>query len=226
VGVGNNWNLTLPSLMLHYYKSIWLLIGFMGLAASMLSTFSNNVAGFTSAWVQGVYQQRFVTGASDRHYTWVSRVTNALVVFLSIGAAYFALHFKSLMEYIQLILSTFNAPLFALVALAAFVPRRAAAGGRVGFLFGLSCSATAQVLALSHVIAFGSQMAANFYAASVGFVAALAATLIIGSRGVVAIEQRPSNETPVVRSRTIGASALATGIGLAALFVVFNVVFW
>jgi SSS family solute:Na+ symporter len=178
--LGNSWNLTLPSLMLHYYKSVWLILGFMGLAASMLSTFSNNVAGFTSAWVQGVYQQRLVPSAGDRHYKWVSRITNAMVVFLSIGTAYFALHFQSLMEYIQLILSTFNAPLFALVALAAIVPRKAAAGGLGGFLIGLACSAALQVLTLVHVLSFGSQMSANFYAASVGFAAALAATLILG----------------------------------------------
>jgi len=226
LGTSKSWNLTLPSLLLHYYKSIWLILGFMGLAASMLSTFSNNVAGFTSAWVQGVYQQRLVTDAGDNHYKWVSRITNALVVFLSIGTAYFALHFQSLMEYIQLILSTFNAPLFALVALAAIVPRRAAAGGRSGFLIGLACAASLQVLTLVHVLSFGSQMSANFYTASVGFVAALTATLIIGSRSTTPTIERPANETPAPHSRTLAAPALAVGIGLAGLLVVFNAIFW
>jgi SSS family solute:Na+ symporter len=226
VGFSNNWNLTLPSLMLHYYKSVWLIIGFMGLAASMLSTFSNNVAGFTSAWVQGIYQQRLMPHATDRHYTIVSRMTNAAAVFLSIGTAYFALHFHSLMEYIQLILSTFNAPLFALVALAAVLPRKAAAGGRIGFLLGLACSATLQSLALTHVIGFGSQMAANFYAASIGFSAASAITLLAGSRRAAARQEQPSAQISGGRSRSISAPAIAAGIAIAGLFVAFNVIFW
>lgn len=226
IGISNSWNLTLPSLMLHYYKSIWLVIGFMGLAASMLSTFSNNVAGFTSAWVQGVYQQRFMPHASDRHYTVVSRVTNAAAVFLAIGAAQFALHFQSLMDYIQLILSTFNAPLFALVALAALVPRKVAGGGLIGFLFGLGCSATVQVLALTHVISFGSQMAANFYAASVGFAAATAVTILAGSRGATGRLGPQFFQIPGARPRPISAPAVAAGIGIAGLFVVLNVIFW
>jgi hypothetical protein len=41
--------------MLRFYSPYWLVIGFMGLVASMISTFSNNVEGFTSAWVQEVY---------------------------------------------------------------------------------------------------------------------------------------------------------------------------
>jgi solute:Na+ symporter, SSS family len=226
VGLSNNWNLTLPSLMLHYYKSVWLIIGLMGLAASMLSTFSNNVAGFTSAWVQNVYQQRLMPRAGDRHYTWVSRFTNAAAVLLSIGAAYFALHFQSLMEYIQLILSTFNAPLFALVALAAIVPRRAAAGGQIGFLFGLACSVTVQILALVHVIIFGSQMSTNFYAASAGFAAAIAMTLLAGSRGAAAGYEQSSSQISGLRTRHVSAPAVAAGIGLAGLFVVFNAFFW
>jgi len=224
--LGKNWNPTLPALMQHYYGSIWLVVGFMGLAASLISTFSNNVAGFTSAWVQGVYQQWIRPHASDRHYTRMSRLTNAAAVLLAMGAAYFALGFQSLMEYIQLILSTFNAPLFALVALAATMPRRAAAGGRAGFLFGLACTVIHQFLALTHVLHYGSQMAANFYGAIVGFSAAFAATLWIGSLRASTKRATGLRLTSGRRSASIAWPPLLAGIGLAGLFVVFNVIFW
>jgi solute:Na+ symporter, SSS family len=221
-----HWNSTLPLLMLHYYKSFLLFFGFMGLAASLISTFSNNVAGFTSAWVQGIYQQWIRPHAVDAHYTRVSRATNAAAVLLSVGAAFCALGFQSLMEYIQLILSTFNAPLFALVALAMTAPRRAAAGGRVGFLLGLAAAIFHQALNLVHVLHYGSQMAANFYGAIIGFVVALAATLLAGS--LHGPQETLHHFQPSFEGRraSIPWPAVAAGIVLASLFVVFNVAFW
>jgi SSS family solute:Na+ symporter len=223
--LSRNWNATLPSLMLHYYTSVWLVFGMMGLAASLISTFSNNVAGFTSAWVQGIYQRSIHPGASDRHYTAVGRLTNAGVILLSIGAAYCALHFQSLMEYIQLVLATFNAPLFALVALAAITPHRAAASGRVGFLLGLGASVLHEVLVLAHVLRYGSQMSANFYGAVLGFVVALVSTLAIGwlrRPAARALQPRAAEGS----AAPIPWTAIAAAVGLASLFVYFNLIFW
>ena len=226
VSLNKHWNDTLPTLMLHCYKSKWLFFGFMGLAASLVSTFSNNVAGFTSAWVQSIYQQWINPRASDALYTRVSRITNAAAILLSIGAAYFALGFESLMEYIQLILSTFNAPLFALVALAVIKPRKLAAGGVVGFVAGLACSVAHQILVLTHVLHYGSQMTANFYGAILGFCAALLCTVVTGSLRHAAQRisalQPASGEPPL----PITWPVLTTGAALAALFVLVNVVFW
>jgi solute:Na+ symporter, SSS family len=224
--LSRNWNATLPELMFHYYSSVWLVLGMMGLAASLISTFSNNIAGFTSAWVQGIYQRKINPDASDRHYTRVSRLTNAGVVILSVGAAYFALGFQSLMEYIQLVLSTFNAPLFALVALAVLAPRKVGAGGRASFLLGLGCSVIHQVLALTHVLHYGSQMAANFYGAFLGFSVTLLSAVALG------FLRRPASGE--VRTKAASAqppvaipwTAVAAGIVLAGLFVAFNLVFW
>jgi SSS family solute:Na+ symporter len=224
--LSRNWNATLPTLMLHYYNSFWLALGFLGLTASLLSTFSNNVAGFTSAWVQGIYQQWIRPRAHDAHYSRVSRMTNAAAVFLSVGTAYFALGFHSLMEYIQLILSTFNAPLFALVALAVIMPRRAARGGAAGFLLGLACSVTHQVLALTHVLHYGSQMAANFYGAIFAFSVAMVSTVWIGSVKESAERAPRLRQGSQERAFPTTWPVVAAGIGLAGLFVVFNALFW
>ncbi|MGC9223554.1 MAG: sodium:solute symporter family transporter [Terracidiphilus sp.] len=222
-----NWNGTLPALMMHFYPPFWLVLGFMGLAASVASTFSNNVAGFTSAWVQGIYQPWLRPDASEQHYTRVSRATNAVVVLLAVGTAYFALGFQSMMEYIQWVLAIFNAPIFALVALAALAPRRAAAGGRTGLLCGLACAVAHQVLVLIHVLRYGSQMTANFYGAIFGFAATLACTLWLGSRSQAG-GSLPQSRQLSVRPRTslaISWPALAAGIVLAGLFLVFTAIF-
>lgn len=179
-GLEGHWNVTLPTLMLHYFRPEWIAIGVMGLAASLVSTFANNVSGFSSAWVQGVYQVWIRPRESDAHYLWAGRITNVLAVVAAIGAAYSARSFQSLMEYIQMILSTFNAPIFALVALAALFPRRAQGGGLVGLFAGLITAGAHQALVFAGVLHYGSRMATNFYAAIISFVVTAAATMMAG----------------------------------------------
>jgi solute:Na+ symporter, SSS family len=164
-----NWNTTLSLLMIHYFNSSWTAIGVMGLTASLVSTFANNVSGFSSAFVQGVYQASMRPYETDEHYFRIGRMTNVITVVLSIGAAYFALSFQSLMEYIQMILSIFNAPIFALVSLAALAPKRVAAGGLYGLIAGLAAAIGHQLLVFSGVLHYGSRMTANFYAAMLSY---------------------------------------------------------
>src|SRR5207237_9152779 len=97
--LADRWNTALPSMMLHYFSPSWVAIGVMGLVASLVSTFANNISGLSSACVQGVYQSWIRPRESDAHYLWMGRLTNVLAVLLSIGAAYSALSFQSLMEY-------------------------------------------------------------------------------------------------------------------------------
>ena len=197
--IAGHWNTTLPSLMLHYFNPAWVAIGVMGLTASLVSTFANNVSGFSSATVQGIYQAWIRPGESDAHYFWMGRLTNVLAIVLSIAAAYSALSFQSLMEYIQMILSTFNAPIFALVALAALAPKRASAGGLPGLLAGLASAIAHQVLVLSGILHYGSRMTANFYAAMLSFTVSALVTLIVSSRSQSRIcdQQQPHARIPL-----------------------------
>jgi SSS family solute:Na+ symporter len=224
-GTGN-WNATMPSMMLHYYSPFWVVIGIMGLAASLVSTFANNVSGFTSAWVQSIYRPWIRPGAGEAHYVWISRMTNAAAVLLSIGAAYVALSYQSLMDYIQMVLSIFNAPLFALVALAALVPRRVVNGGLGGLTLGLTSTILHQVMVRAGLLHYGSQMSANFYAAILGFSIAAAGTLAIGRiRGQIA--PRPTlGEEPVRLPLRFSLPTILMAIGIVGVCVVINVVFW
>lgn len=173
-----NWNATLPSMMIHYYRPAWLVIGLIGLAASLIATFANNVSGFTAAWIQGVYRASLHRSGSESHYLWMGRITTATAIVLSIGGAHLALAYHSLMEYMQLIFAAFNGPLFALVVLAAFVPRRAAGGGLAGFSIGLLSAAVHQVLVHARMLRYGSPMSADFYAAILSFCVGIVATLV------------------------------------------------
>jgi SSS family solute:Na+ symporter len=222
--LAGNWNSALPSLMLHYFNSSWVAIGVMGLTASLVSTFANNVSGFSSAFVQGIYQPWLGPRQSDQHYLWIGRLTNVLTVALSIGAAYSALTFQSLMEYIQMILSTFNAPIFALVALAALAPRRATAGGLQGLLAGISAAIAHQVCVLAGVLHYGSRMNANFYAAMLSFAVGVVVT-VAASRVRTGTDESSNAVHPLspIPFRYSAATILVAGVVLIACI---GVNFW
>lgn len=175
---GNDWNGTLPSMMLHYYDPFWVVIGVLGLAASLVATFANNVSGFSAAWMQGFYRPWVYANGTESHYLWMSRATNVAAVLLSIGAAHFALAYHSIMEYMQMIFSAFNGPLLALVLLAAIAPGSAAGGGLIGFTVGLASAVLHQMLVHAGVLQYGSAMSANFYAATLSMSMAVLGTLI------------------------------------------------
>lgn len=185
-----SFNATLPLLMQHYYSPAWVALGFLGLTASLVSTFANNVAGLTSACVHGIYQQWIRRTAPEAHYVLMGRLSNLAAILMSIGSAYVALHYLSLMEYIQLILSTFNAPLFALVAIAALAPAVARRGSLGGFTLGVAAAVLHQVLVRIGIFHYGSQMSANFYCAMISFSVSASSTWLIALR-------RHTEDTPV-----------------------------
>jgi SSS family solute:Na+ symporter len=223
-GGAGNWNATLPSMMLHYYSPSWAALGVMGLIACLVSTFANNVAGFSSAWIQGIYRPWIRPRATEAHYVWMSRATSASAVVLSIGAAYVALRYQSLMDYMQMIFSTFNAPLFAVVALAALAPRKVAGGGLGGFTLGLIGTILHQVLVRTGILHYGSQMSANFYAAILGFSVAAATTLLLGR--MHRQRQLVTGGDVVHVPIRFPLPTVMLALGIAAACVAINLLFW
>ncbi len=223
---GASWNTTLPDMLLHYYSPSWIVIGIMGLAASLLATLANNVSGFSAAWVQGIYRPAIHPGAEEAHYVWMGRMTTAAAILLSIAGAYAALEYQSMMEYMQMIFSTFNAPLFALVALAALVPGRAAGGGLGGFASGLVSTVLHQMLVHAHVFSYGSQMSANFYGAILGFSIAVVGTLSISRARGNTLPQPSLTEESACSPVQFPLLLVLLTTGIVCLCAAFNVFFW
>lgn len=216
----HNWNTTLPAMMLHYYSPSWVAIGVMGLVASLVSTFANNVSGFSAAFVQGVYEVWLRPRQLDSHYLRMGRLSNVLAVVLSVAAAYSALSYQSLMEYIQMVLATFNAPIFGLVALGALMPRRVAGGGLVGLLTGLASAGIHQAAVFAGLLHYGSRMSMNFYAAILSFCVTVVATIIAGRLKRAQTEETGSEKAlrvPVVYSALTLSLAVAISLACVAI---------
>jgi solute:Na+ symporter, SSS family len=221
-----SWNTTLPDMMLHYYNPAWKVIGIMGLAASIVATFADNISGFSSAWVQGIYRPWIRHQADEKHYLFMSRMTNVAAVLLAVGAAYLALEYQSLMDYMQMLFSTFNAPLFALVALAVLTPHRVARGGLASFLLGLASTVLNQTLARTGVLHFGSQMSANFYTAMLGFCVTAAAMLTFSCVRAETPLPPVSAAAPACQTARVSLPVVLIAVGIAGLCVLLNLLVW
>jgi solute:Na+ symporter, SSS family len=224
--VAGNWNVTLPAMILHYYNPFWAVIGIMGLAMSLVATFANNVSGFSAAWVLGIYRPAIRPGANEAHYVWMGRMTTASAILLSIAGAYAALEYQSMMEYMQMIFSTFNAPLFAIVMLPAVAPQRAAGGGLAGFVAGLTCTVLLQVLVHAGVFHYGSQMNANFYGAVLGFGVAAVSTLMVGRSRRHALSQGSKARIFVWLSPAFPSLLVLLAAGIVSLCAALNIYLW
>jgi SSS family solute:Na+ symporter len=134
---------------------------------------AGNVSAFNTVWTYDIYRALINKNASDQHLLWMGRITTLIGIVLSVGTAYWAKSFPSIMDYMQAIFSWVNAPLFATMLLGMFVWWITPAGAFWGLLAGMGSSFSLflavkfqwinpAVLTLSSST---SDMAANFWRA-------------------------------------------------------------
>jgi SSS family solute:Na+ symporter len=104
-----------------------------------------------------------------------------IAILASIATAYIALQFNSLMDYLQLLFSVFNAPLFAVLLLGTFTTWATPAAGFWGLLAGIFASVTHNLAFQMHRLRYGSDMSANFYRAIVAWGVCLIVTMTIST---------------------------------------------
>src|SRR5258708_34880578 len=74
---------------------------------------AGNVTSFNTVWTYDIYRSYIRRAAPDSHYLWMGRVVTVVGILLSVGAAYLAQGFNSIMDYVQVLFSVVNAPLLA-----------------------------------------------------------------------------------------------------------------
>ena len=129
-------------------------------------------------------------GRRDRYYLNVGRVVTVVGILIGIGTAFIASGYSNIMNYIQLLFSFFNAPLFATFILAMFWKRTTPWSGVAGLAAG-TIGAAVMHFAGYHIAYFyphqvydpthatiNAQML-NFYGAIAAFVADLVVTVLV-----------------------------------------------
>jgi solute:Na+ symporter, SSS family len=169
----------LPFLMRHYYGYALLGLGISAILASLMSGLAGNISAISTVWTHDVYRTHLRPQQNDAHYLLVGRVSTAVACLLSIFTAYIALRYNNLMDYLQLLLSLFNAPLFATFLLGMFTTWTTPTAGFWGLLCGVIAAAVHNVAARYGVIVYGSQMLANFYGAIYGWAVCFGVSCLI-----------------------------------------------
>ena len=105
--------MAIPFAMAHYFPSGILGLGLTALLAAFMSGMAGNVTAFNTVWTYDIYRSYIRRDAPDTHYLRMGRVITVVGIILSVGTAYIASSFTSIMDYVQILFSVVNAPLLA-----------------------------------------------------------------------------------------------------------------
>ncbi len=184
---GPDYNMALPSLIAHYYPEGLLGVGLTALLASFMSGMAGNVTAFNTVWTFDIYQPYFVKNASDKHYLVVGKVTTVVGIIASIGVAYLAASFNNINDFLQVVFSFVNAPLFATFLLGMFWKRATGHGAFAGLLAGTLAAALVHGLTIAEDkggwimpwYEFGSGLSQAFNMAWISFSANIVVTILV-----------------------------------------------
>ena len=237
---GLDYTMTLPALISHYYPTGLLGVGITALIASFMSGMAGNVTAFNSVFTFDIYQSYFVKHKSDRHYLIVGKMVTVAGILLSIVTAYIAKSFNNINDFLQLVFSFVNGPLFATFLLGMFWKRTTGHGAFFGLLAGTLAAAVTHGLTLAEgkggwiypLYEIHSGMGQAFIVASVSWIANFCTTIIVS----LFTKPKPENElVGLVYSLTVKPSyhqakwylkVAPLGLILIIITIVLNIIFF
>jgi SSS family solute:Na+ symporter len=187
---GLTYNDAIPLLMNRFLPNGTLGVALAGLLAAFMAGMAANVSSFNTVFTYDIWQTYIVKGRRDSYYLQVGRIITVIGILIGIGTAFIASGYSNIMNYIQLLFSYFNAPLFATFIIAMFWKRTTPWAGLAGLVAG-TLGAGVMHFAGYHVAYFykgqvfdpthamiNAQML-NFYGAITAFVADVVVTIVV-----------------------------------------------
>lgn len=171
-----SYDFTLPMMLDTFYPSGMLGIGLAALLASFMSGMAGNVTAFNTVVTVDIYQAYINPNATDAQLLRMGKHATLWGVIVSVGAAFLVTQFNSVMDYMQLLFSFFNAPIFATFLLGMFWARTTPVGAFWGLLFGIGAGATHHIAKVMGLIAERSDISSAFHGAIWSFSACLILT--------------------------------------------------
>ena len=236
----HTYNEVLPLMLARYCGPGLLGLGVTALIAGFMSGMAGNVSAFATVWTYDIYQPYIRKAESDAHYVKVGRWCTILGVLLSIGTAYFVTQFKSIMDYMQALVSFFIAPLFGTVITGMMWRRATPKAGFWGLLAGTGSSIAMftlvkinpSYLAYIALSPDAKDMAENLYRALWSLLICVGVTIVVS----FFTAPKPASElTGLVWGRTVIPSEKQYPIyqrpvfwacGVAIFFVALQWIFW
>ena len=158
--------------------------GLLGLAitalfASFMAGVAANVSSLNTVVTYDLVQPYIAKERDDRYYLNVGRLVTVGGIVIAVFSAILASHFNNIMNYLQTLFGIFNAPIFATFILGMFWKRTTSWAGFWGLLTGVLAGSTVFLLYETHVLHFGSDLAASFAEAGAAFALDALVTIVL-----------------------------------------------
>jgi SSS family solute:Na+ symporter len=230
------YNNAIPLLIGRYLPEGMLGIAVTGLLAAFMAGVAANVTSFNTVVTYDLWQSYVRKDRSSDYYLRVGRIATFGGLLISVATAFIAKGYSNIMNYVQLLFSYFNAPLFATFIIAMFWRRTTAWAGFFGLIAGFLGAFITHELYSFGTIDLGSQLSASFWGAIVAFVAdavvTVGVTLVTKPkpeselRGLVWGLKREDEEDDFIKGDDAWfRSPVLLGVGALALIVILSIIF-
>jgi SSS family solute:Na+ symporter len=230
------YNNAVPLLVGKFLPEGMLGIAITGLLAAFMAGVAANVTAFNTVFTYDLWQSYFRKGRDADYYLRVGRRATVAGLLVAIGTAFIAEGYSNIMNYVQLLFSYFNAPLFATFIIGMVWRRSTPWAGLAGLVAGTLGAFVTHELYSTGSVHFGSAQSANFGGAIVAFVADAVVTIGVSLitrpkpehelRGLVWGLQRDDPDDDFVRGDDAWyRSPWLLGTGALILVVVLNIIF-
>ena len=236
----HSYNEVLPLMLARYCGPGLLGLGVTALIAGFMSGMAGNVSAFATVWTYDIYRPYMNRTGTDKHYVMIGRWCTIVGVVVSIGTAYLVTHFKSIMDYMQALVSFFIAPLFGTVILGMLWKRGSSKGGFWGLLTGTVASIGMYTAVVVHpewlrfvaLSRAAKPMAENLYRALWSWIICVAVTIVVS---LITKSKTAEELQGLVRAYTVMPGdgdvplykrPIFWAVGVAVLFAILQIVFW
>ena len=228
------YNNAIPLLMNEYLPNGMLGLALVGLIAAFMAGVAANVSAFNTVVTYDLWEPYVKSGQSDAYYLNFGRIATVVGIVIGIATALIASGYNNIMDYIQLLFSFFNAPLFATFIIGMFWKRMTPWAGFYGLIAGTLGAVTAHYGNEWGWWDLGSAQAAAFWGAIAAFVldaiVSVAVTFVTKPKpveelqdlvyGMAAVDEDddPSEHVWYRRPYTLAAGALGLTAILSFIF--------
>jgi SSS family solute:Na+ symporter len=146
---GPEYNDVIPELMGRLLPNGVLGIALTGLLAAFMAGMAANVSGFNAVFTYDLWKPYVVRDRDDQYYLKIGRIVTVTGIVISIGTAFIAAGYSNIQDYIQLLFSFFNSPLFTTFIIGLFWKRTTPWAAFSGLIAGTGAAAIAHWAAYS-----------------------------------------------------------------------------
>jgi solute:Na+ symporter, SSS family len=173
------YNNAIPLLVGRYLPEGMLGLAVTGLLAAFMAGVAANVTSFNTVVTYDLWQSYVRKDRDPQYYVRVGRIATVGGLLVSVATAFIAKGYSNIMNYVQLLFSYFNAPLFATFIIAMFWRRTTPWAGFWGLIAGFLGAFWTHELYSWGTLNLGSDLAASFWGAVVAFAADAIVTVAV-----------------------------------------------